>query len=165
MQPKFSQNALLDQNRVTIELKYIRYGSKMDQNKVKSDLKYIRKLFILAGDRIIEVNWVNISQENHKQVVQRIKAVSNETRLLVVDKEADEFYKKSGILITHSMENVLNLTSIIDDQEQENNPKVFQVNEEQEKQSNSSVEKVKNKKNNAILQKILRKFFVKLSDY
>ena len=33
------------------------------------------------GDRIVEVNGINISQENHKQVVQRIKAVPNETIL------------------------------------------------------------------------------------
>lgn len=32
------------------------------------------------GDRIVEVNGTNIAQENHKQVVERIKAISNETR-------------------------------------------------------------------------------------
>lgn len=37
------------------------------------------------GDRIIEVNGVNIGNETHKQVVQRIKAIANEVRLLVVD--------------------------------------------------------------------------------
>lgn len=37
------------------------------------------------GDRIIEVNGVNIGNETHKQVVQRIKAISDEVRLLVVD--------------------------------------------------------------------------------
>merc|ERR1712223_2279433 len=36
------------------------------------------------GDRIVEVNGVNVNLENHKQVVQRIKAVPGETRLLVV---------------------------------------------------------------------------------
>ena len=59
------------------------------------------------GDRIIEVNGVNISQENHKQVVQRIKAVPHETTLLVVDKMTDEYYKKQGILVKSSMPNVL----------------------------------------------------------
>ena len=39
------------------------------------------------GDRIVEVNGENINLENHKQVVQRIKAVAGETRLLVVDKQ------------------------------------------------------------------------------
>lgn len=37
------------------------------------------------GDRIIEVNAVNIGNETHKQVVQRIKAIADEVRLLVVD--------------------------------------------------------------------------------
>jgi sodium/hydrogen exchange regulatory cofactor NHE-RF2 len=40
------------------------------------------------GDRIIEVNGTNIAQENHKQVVERIKAIANETRLLVIDPKA-----------------------------------------------------------------------------
>lgn len=62
---------------------------------------------LLEGDRIIEVNWVNITQENHKQVVQRIKAVANETRLLVVDKATDDYYKKAGIVVKSSMPNVL----------------------------------------------------------
>lgn len=37
------------------------------------------------GDRIIEVNGVNIGNETHKQVVQRIKTIADEVRLLVVD--------------------------------------------------------------------------------
>jgi len=37
------------------------------------------------GDRIIEVNGVNIGTETHKQVVQRIKAIASEVQLLVVD--------------------------------------------------------------------------------
>jgi len=37
------------------------------------------------GDRIIEVNGVNIGSETHKQVVQRIKAISNEVQLLIID--------------------------------------------------------------------------------
>ncbi len=57
------------------------------------------------GDRIVEVNAVNIGTESHKQVVERIKSVPNETRLLVIDPKADindaqqlahiEEYKKS----------------------------------------------------------------------
>jgi membrane-associated protease RseP (regulator of RpoE activity) len=41
------------------------------------------------GDRILEVNGQNISSETHKQVVERIKVVSNHTRLLVIDPKAD----------------------------------------------------------------------------
>ena len=68
---------------------------------------------LFEGDRIVEVNGVNISQENHKQVVQRIKAIPNETRLLVVDKSTDEYYKKLGILIRSSMPNVLEKSSTL----------------------------------------------------
>ncbi|KAF4525120.1 hypothetical protein B566_EDAN005062 [Ephemera danica] len=64
-----------------------------------------------SGDRIVEVNGVNISNENHKQVVQRIKAVANETRLLVVDAEAEEYYKSKSIVIKSSLPNVKHLKS------------------------------------------------------
>lgn len=37
------------------------------------------------GDRIIEVNGINIGSETHKQVVQRIKAIASEVQLTVVD--------------------------------------------------------------------------------
>lgn len=51
------------------------------------------------GDRIIEVNEINILNETHKQVVDRIKAFANETKLLVVDQEADEYFKTNNIII------------------------------------------------------------------
>lgn len=59
------------------------------------------------GDRIIEVNEVNISNENHKQVVQRIKTVPDETKLLVVDKEADNYFKSKNIVIKSDLPNVI----------------------------------------------------------
>lgn len=46
------------------------------------------------GDRIVEVNGVNIGNENHQQVVTRIKSGGEETRLLVVDSETDNWYKE-----------------------------------------------------------------------
>lgn len=45
------------------------------------------------GDRIVEVNGINIGVENHQQVVTRIKAGGDECRLLVVDSETDQVYK------------------------------------------------------------------------
>lgn len=41
------------------------------------------------GDRIIEVNGTNITTETHKKVVELIKGVPNETKLLVIDPRAD----------------------------------------------------------------------------
>jgi len=55
------------------------------------------------GDRIIEVNGTNIGNENHGQVVQRIKAVPNETKLLVVDPETDAYFKEKKIVVRGDM--------------------------------------------------------------
>lgn len=41
------------------------------------------------GDRILEVNSVNIGAETHKQVVERIKSIADHTTLLVIDPKAD----------------------------------------------------------------------------
>ena len=51
------------------------------------------------GDRIVEVNGTNIGNENHQQVVQRIKAVTDEVKLLVVDHETDEYFKEKKIVV------------------------------------------------------------------
>lgn len=59
------------------------------------------------GDKIIEVNGVNISNENHRQVVERIKADPQETKLLVVDQETDLWYKEQDIVIKSSQLNVV----------------------------------------------------------
>lgn len=61
---------------------------------------------LVEGDQIIEVNGVNTSNENHKQVVQRIKADPDKVDLLVVDSAAAEYYKKRGIVVKGSMANV-----------------------------------------------------------
>ena len=42
------------------------------------------------GDRILEVNGESIANKTHKQVVDAIKALPNETKLLVADPEGDE---------------------------------------------------------------------------
>jgi hypothetical protein len=70
-------------------------------------------------DRIIEVNHVNISNENHQQVVKRIRngveidgeIVTDEVILLVVDQETDDHYKKINKLISSDDENILKYTT------------------------------------------------------
>ncbi|XP_023930329.1 protein TsetseEP isoform X6 [Lingula anatina] len=59
------------------------------------------------GDRIVEVNGVNIGNENHQQVVSRVKAGGDETRLLVVDAEADNYYKEHKIVIRNDLPSVV----------------------------------------------------------
>ncbi|KAG0422477.1 hypothetical protein HPB47_001704, partial [Ixodes persulcatus] len=61
------------------------------------------------GDRIVEVNGVNITSETHRQIVERIKKVPNETNLLVVSLEAEKWYRDHKIAVTGSQANVVQL--------------------------------------------------------
>ena len=63
------------------------------------------------GDRIVEVNGTNIGNENHQQVVQRIKSVPDETKLLVVDAETDKYFKDKKIAVRGDMPNVISKSS------------------------------------------------------
>ncbi|KAM9785023.1 Na(+)/H(+) exchange regulatory cofactor NHE-RF2 isoform X3 [Syngnathus typhle] len=56
-----------------------------------------------AGDRVVAVNGVNVEREAHHQVVQRIKAVENETRLLVVDQETHDYLRNLRLTATEEM--------------------------------------------------------------
>ena len=58
------------------------------------------------GDRIIEVNEFPINEDEHKQVVQKIKLNPNKTQLLVVDAETDRWYKQENVLISGALANV-----------------------------------------------------------
>ena len=64
---------------------------------------------MFQGDRIVEVNGINIANENHKQVVERIKTIPGETRLLVVDPETDALYRENKIVIRSSLREVIYL--------------------------------------------------------
>merc|ERR1712223_2179211 len=63
------------------------------------------------GDRIVEVNGVNVNMENHRQVVQRIKAVVGETRLLVVDQKSADWHRDRRVLVKASLPYVIHLSS------------------------------------------------------
>ena len=63
------------------------------------------------GDRIVEVNGVNIGNENHQQVVTRIKAGGEEVRLLVVDAETDAIYKENKQVVRGDSPDVVHLTA------------------------------------------------------
>ncbi|TFK10418.1 pancreas/duodenum homeobox protein 1 [Platysternon megacephalum] len=87
------------------------YGFHLHGEKGKSG-QFIRKVepgspaeaaALRAGDRVVEVNGVNVEKETHHQVVQRIKAVESETRLLVVDKETDEYLCGLRLTCTEEM--------------------------------------------------------------
>ncbi|XP_067390333.1 Na(+)/H(+) exchange regulatory cofactor NHE-RF2 [Emydura macquarii macquarii] len=87
------------------------YGFHLHGEKGKSG-QFIRKVepgspaeaaALRAGDRVVAVNGVNVEKETHHQVVQRIKAVESETRLLVVDKETDEYLRGLRLTCTEEM--------------------------------------------------------------
>jgi len=99
---------------------FVGYGFNLhaERNKIEFGLdvgQYIGKIdqgspAHLAGvkehDRIVEVNGVNIGNENHKQVVERIKTNPTETQLLVVDRQTDNYYKDKNIIIKGTLPTV-----------------------------------------------------------
>uniref|UniRef100_A0A8C9AVT6 Na(+)/H(+) exchange regulatory cofactor NHE-RF n=1 Tax=Prolemur simus TaxID=1328070 RepID=A0A8C9AVT6_PROSS len=56
-----------------------------------------------AGDRLVEVNGVNVEGETHHQVVQRIRAVEGRTQLLVVDEDTDAELRRRQLTCTEEM--------------------------------------------------------------
>ncbi|XP_047214539.1 Na(+)/H(+) exchange regulatory cofactor NHE-RF2-like isoform X2 [Girardinichthys multiradiatus] len=87
------------------------YGFHLHGEKGKSG-QFIRKVEpgstaeasgMRAGDRVVAVNGVNVERVTHHQVVQRIKAVENETRLLVVDQETYESLRSLHLTATEEM--------------------------------------------------------------
>ncbi|CAF3048727.1 unnamed protein product [Rotaria sp. Silwood2] len=101
---------------------FVGYGFNLHSEKSKPG-QYIGKVDpnspadsagLHENDRIVEVNFVPIGNENHKQVVQRIKegVTRNGTKypeeviLLVLDPDADEYYKSKSIVVKSSDPNV-----------------------------------------------------------
>ncbi|XP_005734595.1 Na(+)/H(+) exchange regulatory cofactor NHE-RF2 isoform X2 [Pundamilia nyererei] len=87
------------------------YGFHLHGEKGKSG-QFIRKVEagspaeasgLRAGDRLVAVNGVNVEKETHHQVVQRIKAMENKTRLLVVDSETYESLRSLRLTATEDM--------------------------------------------------------------
>ncbi|XP_031416663.1 Na(+)/H(+) exchange regulatory cofactor NHE-RF2 [Clupea harengus] len=87
------------------------YGFHLHGEKGKSG-QYIRKVELhsaaeasglRAGDRVVEVNGENVERDTHHQVVQRIKALEGDTRLLVVDRETDEYLRSLRLTCTEDM--------------------------------------------------------------
>ncbi|MGH0137685.1 UNVERIFIED_CONTAM: hypothetical protein FKN15_021798 [Acipenser sinensis] len=84
------------------------YGFNLHSEKSKPG-QYIRsvdtgspadKAGLKPQDRLIEVNGVNIEDRKHSEVVAFIKSRGDEARLLVVDQQADEYFKKLGVTPT-----------------------------------------------------------------
>lgn len=55
------------------------------------------------GDRVVEVNGENVENETHHQVVNRIREVPHRTRLLVVDRDTDDFLRSQCLACTEDL--------------------------------------------------------------
>lgn len=112
------------------------------------------------GDRIIEVNGTNITSETHKKVVELIKAVPNETKLLVIDPRAEgadlkAAIAKSGTVTTAKSQSV----DVNDNSKHQEKEKVLVSNgkdslndkkqQQQQHDVNGTTEDANNKKNAA----------------
>lgn len=59
------------------------------------------------GDRIVEVNGVNVQGEDHTEVVARIKSQPSKVEMLLIDPAGAEYYRERGITVTGDMPNVI----------------------------------------------------------
>ena len=55
---------------------------------------------LLVGDRIVEVNGVNIENDTYQHIKEKIIASGDKVRLLVVDLETDDYYTGLGMTVT-----------------------------------------------------------------
>lgn len=85
------------------------------------------------GDRIIEVNGTNITNETHKKVVELIKGVPNETKLLVIDPRADAADLKAAIA---KSKNGVNGVDVNDNSKQQQPAVAMMTGDEKNKMSN-----------------------------
>lgn len=58
------------------------------------------------NDRIIEVNGANVESDTQNELVEKVVAVPQETRMLVVDRETYDHFLESGVLINGNMTDV-----------------------------------------------------------
>lgn len=58
------------------------------------------------GDKVIEVNGHNVLESSHHNVVEHIKQYEDHVDLLVVDSEAENYYKDNAIWVHSKMDNV-----------------------------------------------------------
>jgi Na(+)/H(+) exchange regulatory cofactor NHE-RF1 len=61
------------------------------------------------GDRIVEIEGTNIGNENHSQVVNRIKAAGDSVTMLLVDSETDKHYKEEKVVVSSDMSDVVRI--------------------------------------------------------
>ena len=58
---------------------------------------------LLEGDRIVAVNGVDVVDGTHQDVVRRIRSDPGKVELLVVDTDADDYFRERGVNVSTSM--------------------------------------------------------------
>ena len=66
-----------------------------------------QKAGLRVGDKVIEVNGLNVEKTSHSDVVKRIKTNPNEVSMLVVDHITQAYLKQEGRSITADMANLM----------------------------------------------------------
>lgn len=61
------------------------------------------KAGIRLNDRLVEINGENVEALSHTQVVEKIKQAGSSIMFLLVDREANEYYKRKNTRITSSL--------------------------------------------------------------
>lgn len=101
------------------------------------------------GDRIIEVNGINIANESHRQVVDRIKSEPHEAKLLVLDAQADAWFKEHAQEVAPSSQlpNVIKLKTPDEQPKGDENLDHENKQEEDEEEDNSMKKTIQTKTN------------------
>ncbi len=89
------------------------------------------------GDHIIEVNEVNMQDGSHAEVVGKIKSNPGMVRLLVINKDDEEFYTSRNLIIHNGMPNIVTREA----KERGVNHMDFEDEEEEEEINNNADEK------------------------
>ena len=63
------------------------------------------------GDKIVAVNGDSILQSTHQELISKVKSNPQSVRLLVLDPEAEEYYRSRNIVVTEDMPNVAVMAS------------------------------------------------------
>uniref|UniRef100_A0A8C2ZI25 PDZ domain-containing protein n=1 Tax=Cyclopterus lumpus TaxID=8103 RepID=A0A8C2ZI25_CYCLU len=94
------------------------YGFNLHSNKTK-DAQFVRSVDpgsaaergdIRPGDRLVEVNGVNIDGLRHSEAVALIRAQGEEVHILVVDQKTEELFHTLGITPTTRHVKIINIT-------------------------------------------------------
>jgi len=83
-----------------------RFQLKLGENLTSDD----NIVGLKEGERIVEVNGVNVIHESHQEVFSRIKAMNDHVSLLVIDYATEQHFRQRDVIIDGQMTQVLRVT-------------------------------------------------------